>query len=150
MPPGLTHEQHLAQIQKQEALKARGTLAMGFDQDAVRHHFSLRVTGGEIEVDVRDQSDIASLNAIRAHLRTIARQFAAGNFEAPFATHGEMPPGVPVLRQRLSSIAYTYREIPLGARVEIRTQDPDALSALHEFLRYQIRGHRTGDPFTVS
>jgi hypothetical protein len=52
MPPGLTHEQHLAQIQREEALKARGALAMGFDQDAVAHHFVLLATGGAIDVEV--------------------------------------------------------------------------------------------------
>src|SRR5215510_10655232 len=99
MPPGLTHEQHEAQLQKEEALKTRGAVAMGFDQDAVRHHFLLQATGGAIEVAVRDGADVKSLNAVRAHLSAIAAQFAAGNFEAPFATHGEVPPGADVLQQ---------------------------------------------------
>src|SRR5204862_8189732 len=67
---------------------------MPFDQAAVRHHFTLKQSGGTIEIEVRETSDGGSLPAVRTHLRHIARQFADGNFEAPFATHGEIPPGV--------------------------------------------------------
>jgi hypothetical protein len=30
--------------------------------------------------------------------------------------------------------------------VRIRTSDPEAVAAVHEFLRFQIRDHGTGDP----
>jgi len=33
--------------------------------------------------------------------------------------------------------------------VRITTRDGEALAAVHEFLRYQIREHHTGDPLTV-
>ncbi len=32
-----------------------------------------------------------------------------------------------------------------GARVVIRTANPEALEAVHAFLRFQISDHRTGD-----
>lgn len=32
----------------------------------------------------------------------------------------------------------------------IKTEDPSALDAIHDFLRYQIRKHETGDPETIS
>jgi hypothetical protein len=149
MPPGLTHEEHLAQIQREEALKARGALAMGFDQDTVTHHFALLATGGAIEVEVRDVADAKNLDAIRAHLRAIATQFAAGNFDAPFATHGEIPPGVLALQRLRSVIAYSYVETTRGGRVNMVTNAPEARAALHEFLRYQITEHHTGDSLAV-
>jgi hypothetical protein len=34
--------------------------------------------------------------------------------------------------------------------VRITTGNRDALKAVHEFLRYQIREHKTGDPLAVS
>ena len=104
MPAGMTHEQHLAQIQKDEEMKKRGAAAMGFDQDAVTHHFLLKPDGGVIEVRVRERSDVTNLNAIRAHLRDIAKQFADGRFDAPFATHAEVPSGVPTLQRLKSAI----------------------------------------------
>jgi hypothetical protein len=42
-------------------------------------------------------------------------------------------------------IAYTYEELPSGARVRITTGDAKALAAVHGFLDYQIKEHRTGD-----
>src|SRR5450759_2979050 len=67
MPPGMTHEEHLAQLERDAAMKKRGAQAMGFDQDGVAHHFVLRPDGGLIQVDVRDASDAVSYTHLRAH-----------------------------------------------------------------------------------
>ncbi len=149
MPPGMTHEEHLAQIQRDGELKKRGAAAMGFDQDKTTHHFRLYATGGAIEVGVNDPADDASRSQIRMHLKDIAAEFAGGNFGKPFATHGEMPPGVQTLQKRKTAFTFLYEDTPEGGRVRMTTSDSKARSALHEFLRYQIREHATGDPLTV-
>jgi len=148
MPAGMTHEAHLAQMKKDAELKARGALAMGFDQDKTAHHFLLTADGGIIEVGVSDPSDTANRDAIRAHLKEIAREFARGDFTRPFATHNEIPPGVKAMQQRSSSIAFRYEDTASGGRVVIRTADRRARTAVQEFLRYQIREHATGDPLS--
>jgi hypothetical protein len=150
MPPGMTHEQHLAQMEKDKALKERGAEAMGFDQDATTHHFRLYSTGGAIEVVVNDDADATSRGAIREHLASIAKEFAAGTFGKPLATHGELPPGVKTMQGRLKTLTFRYEELSAGGRVVINAADAEATSAVHEFLRYQIRAHATGDPTTVS
>jgi hypothetical protein len=49
--------------------------------------------------------------------------------------------------QRLRAIvAYRYEELPAGGRVRIVTARAEAVTAVHAFLRYQIREHKTGDP----
>jgi len=141
MPPGMTHEQHLAQMRKEADLKTRGAAAMGFDQDKTTHQFRLTPDGGAIEVSVNDQADEASRTAIRVHLKEIASEFARGDFAKPLATHGEVPPGVTTMQQRKEAITFKYEETPQGGRIRITTSDPKAKSALHEFLRYQIREH---------
>ena len=147
MPPGMTHEQHLAQIEKQKKLKARGAIAMGFDQDSTTHHFLLTDDGGTIDVGVNDASDTAGRDAIRSHLRTIAFEFSRGDFAKPFATHGEVPPGVKTMQQRVGAIAFRYEDTAGGGRVIIRTTDRRAKSAVQEFLRYQIKEHAaSGEP----
>lgn len=150
MPPDMTHEQHLAQMRRDAEMKQRGAVAMGFDQDAVVHHFLLTSTGGAIQVDVRNRADEDSLKAIRAHLRQIAAAFGDGQFEAPFVTHGEMPPGVSDLQRLKSTITYTFTETPDGGAVRIATTHGEAIRAVHEFLRYQIAEHHTGDPLTIA
>src|SRR3954468_8365626 len=94
MPKGMTHEEHLKQMEKDEALKKRGADAMGFDQDASTHHFRLSPTGGSIEIAVRDRTDAKTIAAIRSHLQSIASEFARGQFDKPFQTHAEVPAGV--------------------------------------------------------
>lgn len=82
MPAGMSHEEHQKQMAKDAALAKRGADAMGFDQDATTHHFILAADGGSIEVTVKNASDTVNLEAIRTHLKEIAGQFAAGDFEA--------------------------------------------------------------------
>ena len=146
MPPGMSHEEHMKQMAKDEALKQRGAEAMGFDQDATEHHFRLAVDGGAIVVTTRNAADAATTMQVRTHLRGIADAFAQGDFAKPFATHGEVPPGVKVMTERRSSIRYRYEERVAGGAVLLTTDDPQALAAIHEFLRYQITEHKTGDP----
>ena len=52
--------------------------------------------------------------------------------------------------QRLKSeVNYGYEELARGGRVVIATQNREAVSAVHEFLRFQIEDHRTGDPLEI-
>ena len=119
---------------------------MGFDQDATVHHFLIADDGGAVQVQVKNPSDAASLAAVRAHLKEIEKSFAAGDFQKPFMTHGEVPPGVPAMQKRKDAIMYRYEELPNGGRVRISTADANVREAIHEFLRYQIKEHKTGYP----
>jgi len=143
MPPGVSHEEHQRQMQK------RGAATMGFDQDTTVHRFLLSSDGGAIEVRAKDPADTATCEQIRRHLHEIAGAFAGGDFSKPFITHAEMPPGVAVMQQRKAAIRYAFEELPSGGRVRITTHDATAQQAIHEFLRYQIREHGTGDPTKV-
>jgi hypothetical protein len=144
MPPGMSHEQHLKQMQKEAELKKRGALAMGFDQDKTTHHFRRTPEGGSIEVGVKEASDAATRAQIRAHLKEIAVAFAKGDFAKPFQTHAEVPPGVPAMQRLKARIRYKYEDTADGGAVRITTSNPEALKAIHEFLTYQGREHHTG------
>jgi hypothetical protein len=126
-------------------MQARGARSMGFDQSKTTHHFRALEDGGVIEVTVNNPADTSDLAAIRNHLAQIAKQFSAGDFTSPMMTHAELPPGAAEMQKLKNKIAYTYEELPNGARVRITTGDPNALAAVHEFLTYQIKQHRTGD-----
>jgi len=146
MPQGMSHDEHLKQLQKDEELKKRGAEAMGFDQSAVTHHFRLTSDGGSIEVTVKDATDATTITAVRSHLQTIASDFSRGEFGKPIQTHAEIPPGVPEMRKSRQQIAYRYEVLPEGGAVRIDTKDARALEAVHAFLRYQITEHKTADP----
>ena len=63
----------------------------------------------------------------------------------PMLIHDQVPPGVESMKARRASIHYTYAETPRGGVVSIATTDQDARAAIHEFLRFQILDHHTGD-----
>ena len=79
----------------------------------------------------------------------IATLFGEGNFEIPMFVHAQKPPGAEVMAQMKASIVYRYEEMETGGRVRITTTEPQALKAVHDFLRFQIADHRTGDPTEV-
>lgn len=143
MPEGMTHEQHMEQMKKDAAMKERGAVAMGFDQDTTTHHFTMQDDGGAIEVAANDAADQAGIAHVQQHLQEIAAAFKQGDFGKPQATHGEVPPGVPVMQRLKDAITYTYAETPRGGRVRIATANVEARGAIHAFLSYQTREHKT-------
>ena len=127
----------------------RGTHVMGFDQQLTVHRFILYTDGGAIDVQVRNPADKTNLDAIRAHLPHIAMMFGQGNFDAPMLVHDRKVPGTAEMTRLKDRLTYKYVETSLGGRVEIVTTDPDALAGVHQFLRFQIADHRTGDSTDV-
>ena len=48
--------------------------------------------------------------------------------------------------QRLKAgIKYQFEELKGGGRVRMTTTNAEAIKAIHEFLRFQIEDHKTGD-----
>lgn len=137
------------QHQRHDPAGHHGASVMGFSQTATSHHFRLSPKGGAIEVHAHDASKTELRETVAAHLRTIAGRFAKGDFTTPAAVHGAAPDGVDVLASHREKITYTFEEGALGGRVVIQTDDAAARDAVHAFLRYQIREHRTGDSLRV-
>jgi len=126
-----------------------GEKAMGFSQTATTHHFLLMNDGGAIQMTANDANDTDNRDKIREHLKMIAQQFKNGIFTTPFAVHGQVPAGVPEMDKLKDKIDYSYEEVENGARVRIVTADLKALAAIHDFLRFQITEHKTGDPLNA-
>ena len=130
-----------------DGVNKRGDHAMGFSHEKTTHHFRLFADGGAIEV-IAD--DAQSRDEIREHLSHIATMFAAGNFEMPMFIHDRVPPGVPAMKRLKRQIKYAYEPLDNGGRVRITTANPDAVKAIHAFLRFQITDHKTGDSLDVA
>jgi hypothetical protein len=143
-----THDDHAHRHAREDsvfrAMQTRGLVVMGVDQYTSIHRFDPLPDGGRIELR-RDRDDSAGATAIRAHLRSIARAFASGDFAAPAAVHAETVPGVAVMRARRAAIRYEVSDLPRGAELRIRSADSIAVEAVHAFLAYQRTEHRT-DP----
>lgn len=136
--------------QKQmDEMNKRGDKHMGFDHLKTTHHFLLANDGGAIQVEANDTKDTASRDQIRGHLRHITMMFSEGNFEVPMLVHEKTPPGSEVMQKLKGEISYKYKETDRGALIQISTSNSQALQAIHEFLKFQIKEHMTGDPLEV-
>jgi hypothetical protein len=122
---------------------------MGFSHETTTHHFRLHKTGGAIDVSANDPKDSATRDQIRMHLFHITKRFAAGDFDVPMFIHDTTPPGAPVMAKLRGQIRYLYSDTPGGAKIQISTANPEALQAIHAFLRFQISDHQTGDATEV-
>ena len=140
------HEKHAAgSAQHRADVEKHGDEAMGFPHDKTTHHFRLLSDGGAIEVTANDSNDSANTQVIRSHLKQIVSMFSNGDFSTPMFIHSQIPPGVPVMKQKRAAISYTFEELPAGGRLRIKTADQEALKGVHDFLRFQIEDHHTGD-----
>jgi hypothetical protein len=146
MEPCPMHKEHMKQASQHQAhVEKHGDQAMGFSHDKTTHHFRLNPTGGAIEVTANDANDDRNIQAIRSHLKHIASMFSQGDFSTPMFIHDRVPPGVAVMKEKRAQISYSFGEVAAGGIVRIKTADRESLKAIHEFLRFQIADHHTGD-----
>lgn len=139
--PKSEHQQHVDKS---------GDQVMGFSHEKTTHHFLLDTQGGVIQVTANDPADRGSRDQIQKHLGHIASMFSGGDFQAPMLVHGVKPPGTEAMKRLKAEISYAFEAIPTGGRVTITTKSKDALAAIHEFLRFQITDHATGDSGKVA
>lgn len=124
------------------AMQERGRMVMGVDQYTSAHVFEDLPDGGRVVLDRDVTGDTSGVATIRQHMRDIAAAFRAGDFAKPFQVHAQVVPGTAVMRDRRAAIAYDVIERPRGGEVRIRSTDPAAVAAIHEFLAFQRSGHR--------
>jgi hypothetical protein len=126
------------------SLQQRGETAMGVNQYTSQHVFEPLADGGRIVLQ-RKKTDSGGEAAIRAHMRVISTSFSKGDFAVPGFVHatGNVP-GTAMMQRLRAEISYTPRDLPRGAEVVISTRNPEAVSAIHEFLAFQLMDHRAG------
>jgi hypothetical protein len=126
------------------ALQQRGETAMGVDQYTSQHVFEPLPNGGRIVLQ-RKENDSTGEETIRAHMRTIATAFASGNFALPGFVHATADvPGTATMKRLKAEISYTPHDLPRGGEVVIATKNPEAVTAIHDFLAFQRMDHRAG------
>jgi hypothetical protein len=122
---------------------------MGFSQTTTTHHFYLTRTGGIIQVTAKDPKNTEQIAMVQMHLKHIVGMFSEGDFSIPHFVHDTNPPGADTMRRLRSSIRYMSEALENGGSIKIETDSPEALAAIHDFLRFQIKDHKTGDPLAV-
>ena len=121
-------------------VQVRGESVMRVNQYTSTHVFEPLPDGGRIELE-RDAADSAGAAQIRRHMHDIASRFAAGDFRLPGFVHARRVPGTDVMSARRTEIRYIVDSLPRGAALRLRSADPAAIRAIHDFLAFQRQDH---------
>ena len=101
-------------------------------------------------MEADNPNDARSMEAIREHMVKIAGMFSQGDFQLPMLIHAITPPRVETMKRLKNEITYTAGITQAGPSVRIRTENAEALKAIHEFLRFQIVDHWTNDSLKIN
>lgn len=124
------------------AVSQRGGTVMPFSLDQTQHVFHKDTQGGVQQVLARKAADEAQVALIRKHLRDIRTRFLHGDFSDPAYIHGKTMPGLAELGAAgPGAIAIDYRDIPEGAQLAFRTNDPALIDAIHRWFDAQVNDH---------
>jgi len=136
---------HMARDPHKAGVDARHDETTGMAPDTSVHHFEITSRGGVIRLEAADAADEAGRDQARLHLGHVAESFAAGDFSMPMFIHGQAPPGAAAMTRLRDTIRYRYQPTDRGGQITIDTANREARKAIHDFLRFQIRDHRTED-----
>lgn len=141
------HAQHMNAQHAAEVDSRHDTFGMAHDSS--HHNFRLFKDGGAIELRANDPNDAAMIDVIRRHLRDVGASFVKGDFSTPMFVHGHAPDGVGEMKRLRRRIEYRYEDVDAGGRIRITTTDARALTAIHDFMKFQITEHRSADTSQV-
>jgi plastocyanin len=119
----------------------RGNIAMGFDQNKIRHHFIPTANGGNIVITSLNTNDTKTINQIREHIKDIQNDFLKGNFTKPFFIHAQEVPGTKIMSEKKDLINYSVNDLSNGSALILKTKDKEVLNAIHQFLTFQNAQH---------
>ena len=124
----------------QNMVMEHGAQVMPFDQKQAMHMFLPSVTGGVVEIVVRDM-DATQISLVRSHLLQEAAMFTRGDYSDPAYIHGKAMPGLATLESAASRVSVRYFETPSGAAITLASGDQDMVAAIHQWLEAQQRDH---------
>ena len=127
----------------------RGEMGMGFSQTATTHHFLLLPDGGSSRSRPTIRPTPTPSPASACTCTTSPARSQQGDFDIPMFVHDTVPPGVPEMKRLLQTLHFSIDESATGGRVNIRSDNQDAIAAVHKFLIFQIEEHKTGDPIEI-
>jgi len=126
--------------ERQAAVAQVGAVVMPFDLEKTTHVFEKIETGG-LQTVRSDSDDTEQIRLVREHLSDEATRFAVGDFHDPGMIHGDDMPGLHQLVTGHDRIRIEYSEIDRGAQILYTTEDPELVTAIHEWFDAQLRDH---------
>jgi hypothetical protein len=116
-----------------------------FDKTRTKLHFELLPNGGAIDLTAKSPPNAKTEEELQALAQYISASLASGNFALQIFVEPVAPPNLPQLTKHKDDFAYQIEKVANTTRIRIATTDMVALQALHDFLRFEIVAHKTGD-----
>lgn len=113
--------------------------------DDTRQHFHLYKSGGSLDCTPLTPPDTNVRDKIRSQLKGLTHKFQKGLLPDAKYEPRKAVPGSATIRKLHKEIDFVYQDLPMGGRIKITTGNPKALSAIHEFLKFEIKLQHTGD-----
>ncbi len=130
-------------------VNARFSKAMGTDVNKVVQHYYLVKNGGVIEFTAKDPNDTVSIAAIQKYLDLQRDQLEKGKVDVDADVHGKIPDGLLVVKRMRGEITFYTVKSDNGAVLRMFSVNEQARQAIHEFMKFQITEHKTGDSPTT-
>jgi hypothetical protein len=124
------------------ALAADRVPAPGPRPDPTLHVYRETFDGGVIQVLADGYVPMRGVVAIRARLRKEAAAFVRGDYPDPDGRTS----ATARLRSEAQRIAVSYSELRRGGQIRLRTKDPAAVAALHEWMAATVRSSQRLHP----
>ena len=125
---------------RQAVVAERGSMVMPFDLERTTHIFDKLPDGGRQQV-LSDDGDTAQIALIQTHLMEEAERFSRGDFHDPQMIHGDHMAGLHELMMGHDRIRIDYSPLPEGAEILYTTDDPDMVTAIHNWFDAQVSDH---------
>ena len=126
---------------RQAEIHDRGSLVMPFDLNKTTHYFQQTDTGGVMQIKTINPDNQEQILLIRQHLQKEADLFADADFSDPESLHGADMPGLPTLSSAFGKFSVQYAELADGAQLTYQTDDPEVITAFHQWFMAQLMDH---------
>jgi len=138
-----------AATSSESEMNARFSKVLGTDVDKVVQHYYLVKMGGVIELTAKDPNDTATITALRKYLEAQKALYEKGKNDSDAEVHGKIPDGLATMKKMRNDITFYSTETDSGAVLRMFSVNDQARQAVHDFMKFQISEHKTGDSPTV-
>ncbi len=129
---------------------ARLARVVGVIPDSIVLHYYLVKNGGVIEITTKQPDDTATANAIMKYLESQKDLFDKGKNDSDNDVHGQMPAGLLTMKKLKNDITFNAVRQDNGGVLRIFSVNEQARQAIHDYMKYEIAAHATGDSPTTN
>lgn len=112
----------------------RAAEVMNLDAALLTYQVAPNDRGGSVTVEVNSDFEFEEIGKLHKYLREQQARFREGDFGAERRIHGDDTPGLDALERGHDRLMVSYVDLPTGGTLTFRSDDPELVAAVHEWL----------------